>query len=266
MQEITDLYFLLSNPNRLALLSELEMENLRLTQLTEKLSVTAQETHKHLVRLTAANLIEKASNGSYKLTSYGRLLLNLMPSFHFLSKNRDYFLTHDISFLPIEFVHRISELAEHEPANHVGRVVGQIERLIRDAENYIYAMSDGCVSNHYEDGTVEYLSSRKISCRSIVSTLNPDREKFGHVNKLGARFEFRELDDVKVATVVDEKSAIVCFSDLNGRIDFNRGFLGTDPSFHKWCRDLFAYYWDKSKRILPSQPQRHATESITAQA
>lgn len=49
-------------------------------------------------RLTEAKLIEKNSDGSYTLTSYGRVVLLLLSSYTFVSK--DYFLSHDISFLP----------------------------------------------------------------------------------------------------------------------------------------------------------------------
>ncbi len=47
---------------------------------------------------------------------------------------------------------------------------------------------------------------------------------------------------------MNEKIAGVCIPDLKGKIDFNSGFRGmSDTEFHNWCRDLFEYYWSKSK-------------------
>jgi predicted transcriptional regulator len=91
--------FDLSSSDRLTLLFEIRKEgNLRLTQLAEKIRATVQETSMHLGRLTEAKLIQKNSDDFYTLTSYGRLVLLLLSSFDFLSRNRDYFLSHDISF------------------------------------------------------------------------------------------------------------------------------------------------------------------------
>jgi predicted transcriptional regulator len=109
--EMVRLLFDLSSSDRLTLLFAIRKEeNLRLTQLAEKIKATIQETSRHVGRLTEANLIEKNSDGYYTLTSYGRLVLLLLSSYGFLSKTRDYFLSHDISFLPQEFTERIGEL------------------------------------------------------------------------------------------------------------------------------------------------------------
>ena len=112
--EIVKLLFDISSSDRLTLLFAVRKENLRLTQLAEKISATIQETSRHLGRLTDAKLIEKNSDSSYTVTSYGRLVLILLSSYNFLSKNKDYFLSHDISFLPQEFIERIGELSLYE--------------------------------------------------------------------------------------------------------------------------------------------------------
>ncbi|PWU78826.1 MAG: hypothetical protein DLM72_20575 [Candidatus Nitrosopolaris wilkensis] len=105
LDEMVKLLFDISSNDRLTLLFAIRREeNLRLTKLAEKLKATIQETSRHLGRLTEAKLIEKNPDGSYTLTSYGRLVLLLLSSYDCLSKSRDYFLSHDISFLPQEFI------------------------------------------------------------------------------------------------------------------------------------------------------------------
>lgn len=46
----------------------------------------------------------------------------------------------------------------------------------------------------------------------------------------------------------------VGFPDLQGRIDHSNGFVGGSPSFHKWCRNLFSFYWDKSEKTRTATP------------
>ena len=143
--EIVKLLFDISSSDRLTLLFAIRKENLRLTQLAEKISATIQETSRHLGRLTDAKLIEKNSDGSYTVTSYGRLVLILLSSYNFLSKNKDYFLSHDISFLPQEFIERIGELSLYEYSVNVSNVLRHIEQVISSAKEYIWLMADQAV-------------------------------------------------------------------------------------------------------------------------
>ena len=102
-----ELFFVLSNGDRMKLLSEIKSQELRLTDLAERLSASVQETSKHLGRLVECKLIEKNSGGMYELTPFGKLTFGTLPSLEFVSQRRKYFLTHDISFLPQEMLLRI---------------------------------------------------------------------------------------------------------------------------------------------------------------
>jgi predicted transcriptional regulator len=86
------LLFDLSSSDRLTLLFAIRKEeNLRLTQLAEKIRATIQETSRHVGRLAEAKLIEKNSDGFYILTSYGRLVLILLSSYRFLLRLEIFF-------------------------------------------------------------------------------------------------------------------------------------------------------------------------------
>ena len=56
------------------------------------------------------------------------------------------------------------------------------------------------------------------------------------------------LSDVHATFAVTEKEAVVFFPLVGGRTDFT-GFVGKDPMFLNWVKDLFLYYWDKGKRV-----------------
>jgi len=59
--------------------------------------------------------------------------------------------------------------------------------------------------------------------------------------------ETRTITDCPAMIAVTEKEAVVAFCQVDGKMDF-AAFIGDDPTFHDWVRDLFLYYWQKGKR------------------
>ena len=155
-----------SSSDRLTLLFTIRKEeNVRLTQLAEKIRATLQETSRHLRLLTDAKLI-KNSDRFFNLTSYCRLIMVLLPSYVFLSKNRDYFLSHDISFLPQEFIERIGELSVYEHAPNVSSILrhtGQVKSL---ANEYVWLMADQALIT--SPSIAEVVGNRDLSVRIMI--------------------------------------------------------------------------------------------------
>jgi predicted transcriptional regulator len=60
--------------------------------------------------------------------------------------------------------------------------------------------------------------------------------------------ENRTLSDSPVILAFTEKEAALCFRFLDGRVDY-AGFIGSEPTFLNWVKDLFLYYWEKGKRF-----------------
>jgi len=175
------LLFDIASSDRLTLLFAIRKENLRLTHLAEKINATIQETSRHLGRLTDANLIEKNSDGSYTVTSYGRLVLILLSSYNFLSKNKDYFLSHDISFLPQEFIERIGELSVYEYSVNVSNVLRHIEQVINSANEYVWLMADQAVitgpSINQAIGSSDVCVNIIITRSSLTPSRTPTNQK-----------------------------------------------------------------------------------------
>src|SRR5271166_3794212 len=138
LEEMDEVLFVLSSGDRMILLSEIRSQELRLTDLAERLSASVQETSKHLGRLVECKLIEKNSGGTYELTSFGKLVFGILPSMSFVSEHRKYFLTHDISFLPNELLLRIGQLSENNFQDHVSNVLVECQHLLGMAEKYFY--------------------------------------------------------------------------------------------------------------------------------
>ena len=241
----------------MTLLSEIAVEKHRSSQLTAKLSATRQETSKHLMRLRNAKLIEKDSDGFFGLTAFGKIVLNLLPSINFLMQNREYFLSHDISSLPQQFIERLGELQEGEYAEKVGSILAHIQQVVQDAEQYIWLMSDhplGGEGHVTESGKLE---SSTVTWRIIIpaDSSNIDRTRLrASVGTHKGRIEYHLIEDpndIKAGIALNEKIAGLTFSDITGKLDFNSGFRSNNPIFRQWCQDLFEYHWSKAgKNVL----------------
>ena len=56
----------------------------------------------------------------------------------------------------------------------------------------------------------------------------------------------RCLESVDVRILITDKEASLSFPNTDGQIDY-ASFTSTDPVFRRWCKDLYLYYWEKSK-------------------
>jgi predicted transcriptional regulator len=256
MEHLAEILFILASIDRLTLLSEIGVAKCRLSQLTTKISATPQETSKHLIRLREAKLIEKDPDGFFCLTAFGKIMLNLLPSINFLTKNREYFLSHDISSLPLEFIERLGELQEGEHADNVGSVMAHIQQVVQEAEDYIWLMSDHRLGHgEYSTKSGKLESNSTLTWRVIVpasSDINWTSAR-ADVGTHKGRIEYLLIEDPKdimAGIALNEKISGLGFQDFTGRLDFNRGFRSNNPVFRKWCQDLFLYHWNKKgKRV-----------------
>ena len=99
-EKIEKLFFELASESRLSILHELQNENLKMHEIARRLDVTATEAFRQLQRLSKALLVQKQPEGTFAITFYGKLVLHLSSSFEFVSKHREYFLTHDVWQIP----------------------------------------------------------------------------------------------------------------------------------------------------------------------
>ena len=256
MERLAELLFILASMDRLTLLSEIVIEKRRLSQLTAKLSATPQETSKHLMRLRNAKLIEKDSDGLFGLTAFGKTIVNLLPSIRFLTENKEYFLSHDISSLPLEFIERLGELQEGQYADKVGSILAHIQQVVQSAEEYIWLMADHRLGDQeYVTKSGKLENSGTVTWRVIVpaaSDINwAEVRRTVGIHK--GRIEYhliQDPNDIKVGMALNEKIAGVTFPDITGKLDFNSGFRSDNPLFRKWCQDLFVIHWTRNgKRV-----------------
>jgi len=244
-----DLLFAVASADRLSLLFTISKEKLRLTQLASKLSATTQETSRHLSRLQDARIIARESDGCFTLTPLGISFLVLLPSMGFLIRHKEYFLSHNISTLPSEFVERIGELGQSEFRQGIGETLRHTVEVVREAKEYVWLCSD----NPMDLATLGHKgAAQKVPFRIVVPGSRIGANTPGTASmELADSTELRLVDRVIAGIAINESRAGIAFPSLTGEIDFNSGFGSVDPRFRKWCADVFMFHWNKASPLGP---------------
>ena len=249
MKRLCNLLFELSSKDRLKILLELEKKAMRLTSLSKKLNLTVQETSRHLSRLSDAELIKKGGNGFYRSTPYGEHAMKLLPGFQFLSKHREYFITHTTSRLPNEFASRIGDLLNCTFTDDVMVAFHGVETMIQEAQEYVWILSNQILMStrpFLEEAVKREVEFRVILPEDLIPP--PGFEPNPTIDKV---MKMRTLKRVDVVIAMSEKKALEVFPTIHGKMDYFV-FGTTDERSHKWCKGLFLYYWERAK---PGKPK-----------
>ena len=259
LEQLTGLYFELSNPDRVRILQVLQNAPEKLTELATTIDTTHQQCLRHLKRLTEIQLVEKNQDGLYHLTSYGDLVLQLTPSLSFVSNNSEYFSNHSLSHFPNEFVSRIGDLSKSALISNVMEALSEVESIIKASEEYINVIIDKrtrSIRPYIADAIRRDVQLKSISITSYTPTLDVKRD-----------INFRDEQDIiqaettgavmvadqtvfQVYLYLSEKTAFIAFPHNDDSFDYT-GFLSSDPRAVKFCGDLFEYYWSKTN-IIPA--------------
>lgn len=241
---IEKLFFELASESRLSILRELQTKSLKMHEIARRLDVTATEAFRQLRRLSEALLVQRQPEGSYALTQYGKLELRLSSALEFVFKHKQYFLTHDVWRLPLQFVNRIGELSQTNLIMDTFENINKGERMFMEAEQFAWGLAEHGRGPELMNQTM----GERIQKRVKVKMLIPESFLAAAIPPATAQnVELRGLSDIPAIIAVTEKEAVVCFRFVNGRADY-AGFSGKDPIFLNWVKDLFLYYWEKGKR------------------
>jgi predicted transcriptional regulator len=239
------LLFELASESRLAILRELQKDNLKMQEIARRLDVTATEAFRQLQRLSTASLAQKQPDGSFTISEYGKLAMQLSSSLEFIPKHKDYFSTHDIMRLPTSFISRLDELSQANLSTDTVATLNKVQQAFIDAEMF------GC---GIAEGTIPELMAPKMD-EKVHEGLNfkfllPENRFPSHksLSEVPKNVQIRSLFELPALVVVTEKFAAICFLQIGGKVDY-AGFLGDDPTFVNWVKELFVYYWEKGKLI-----------------
>ncbi len=268
VEHLCNIFFELSNEDRLEILFKLQEDHMKVTMLSRELEITTQECSRHIARLSEAKLVEKDPEGFFNLTQYGRASLKLIPSWRFISEHSYYFNTHSLEKIPSEFVCRIGELRKSEPTENVMVTFHIVESLIKNAEEYVWLMNDQYLLNtlpllreRLEKGvTVRTFEPQTMEPKRILDPMRPhyideDDEIFFMKVWESGQVSTRFSDDIEAFLYVSEKEAVIAFPLSDGSFDY-LGFYSKEPSMRRFCRDLFDSCWEKGVPLTRERGMR----------
>src|SRR5208337_1103373 len=132
----------LASESRIDIIRELKEKNLKNNELGAKLDLTATETFRQLQHLTEALIVQRLPDGTYTITNYGKLTLQLLQSLEFTFKHKEYFLNHDVWRLPYQFVNRIGELSRSTLDMDTIENINRAVNMFSEADNYAWVMGE----------------------------------------------------------------------------------------------------------------------------
>lgn len=261
LDKVSNLYFELSNTDRLKILLRLSEASEKLTEIAEHIDTTHQQCLRHLKRLSEMGLVDKNTDGSYMITSYGELVLKLTPGLEFITNNKEYFNAHTLSKIPTEFIYRLSELRESTQLHNVMVALSEIESLVKNSMETISVIINKrthSIRPYIAEAVRRGVQVNSISITSYVPTFDVKREinlkdelDIIAAEKTGVAL-VADQQDFPVYLYLSEKSMFISFPLHDGSFDYT-GFHSTDPEAVKFCSDLFDYYWSRTNIIPASE-------------
>jgi predicted transcriptional regulator len=249
----------LASEQRLSILLRLAQAEIKLSQLAKDLSVTMQEVHRNVNRLMEVALIKKNSEGTFSLTTFGDTIIKQIPAYDFLSRNKEYFLDHNLGGIAMKFIHRIGALNNSEYVSGLVAVIERWKQLYNESSEYIYGMVpqipleliEAVIPKIKNDGVkFNYILPQKAIVPKRRTQLLTQSGYYDLLKMEKKVVDRRMVDRVQVAVVLNEKQATLMFPTVKDKIaaDMNSMFYSRDDSFfHEWCLDYFRYCWYNSK-------------------
>lgn len=248
---------------RLEILHQLRTKAARYSDLSKALRTSEGELSRHLGRLVESGLATKHPDGTYTATPLALVALSLAPNLAFLAKHDEFVRTHAFHELPRTFFSRLDDLAEAKLVHEPFELFGAIQTVFRTIEKRFWsqwiigqtAFDENQLDVQRELG--QLIASKRPEVRIVALT-----EELPLYQDLVAPFEglvqARTIASAPTSIALSDTAGMLQFNDLQGRIDLNYGFFGTDERFLGFLADLVDDGWSRGvpTRITRRAPMR----------
>lgn len=251
----------LSSEQRLDIILGLLEKKSSVSAMAKELDATVPEVYRNFERLVKASLIEKDTDGSYHLTTYGVTVCASIPSIGFVSKNKGYFKDHHYGDIPQKFVQRIGALSSGKQITGFVKVLEQWKEIYKNSNEFIYnILSEVSYSSDLMEPLLTKLQNGvKVNSIFSESAIIPKErktviEKVNFKKFIANDMLARKMKkDVKVVVVLNEKEAGVMFPTFDGEPDLSKMFYSQNDTFHEWCLDYFRDCWNNADMFQESK-------------
>lgn len=254
VEKIAENFFEVASEQRLNIIINLNEQKISISNMAKKLDATVPEVHRNFTRLTKSGLISKNIDGYFELTMMGKTMIFQLPMITFISKNKKYFKNHTFGDLQTKFVHTMGSLLDSEMINGYVKVSEKWRDIYSNAEKFI---NNILVEVSYSSELMKIVED-KLNTQVAISSVFSDStivtsERESSISKINMG-KFIENDmlsrrmkkNVKIALIMNEKEAGICFPTDDGEVDLSKMLYGSNSEFCEWCHDYFRYMWDSS--------------------
>jgi predicted transcriptional regulator len=255
-------FFELGSAQRITILFKIAEVRCNLAKLSKDLGCTMPEVRRNIIRLTSSGLIERESKGTFFLTTFGKTILEQIPTIDFLSRNKDYFSDHTFSPLPLKFIRRIGSLSNSKLISGLVSIDEGLKDIYNRSQEYVYAMIPEVPIDLIESIVARL---RKVENKGFrfsyilpIHAIVPKRRRemletlgFNELLKKGI-VERKMVNSLLIGVVLNDEQACVMFPRIQRNdkieIDMHSMFYGDDdPDFHEWCLDYYRYIWHNAR-------------------
>jgi predicted transcriptional regulator len=240
-----ELFAELASENRIAILKALEKEPLKFTHLTSVIDATSPETSRQLNRLSKMDLIVKDGNGSYSLTSLGKLVVSSISNLETIAKISDFFLHHDTSPIPPHLLREIDSLKEGEVIEGVFVLVNRMTEVFEEIHEYAWYLSDDFP--RFFIPMVEKKLDEGVNFRAIYPGDFAEKLLVDVPENILNSTEILTLDEVNIIINVTDRFGLLALPGPDGKVDRDNVLVGSDDVFIDWCKKVFEYYWGTAR-------------------
>lgn len=198
----------------------------------------------------------------YKLTALGYLVIDswddISDKIDTIEGFGDFFEDHVFESVPREFSSQVFALRNTHLTENASQWEKILREQIRKTSRKVYSMT-----TYLHGFPDEILRRREKKEIDIVITyqfkkypqLNYSDEKplFDRLVEVGAQFHYIDLGSTSPIgiRIVDDRWATFLLPKTNeNRLDRDHAFVGDDPNFVSWCRDIMYHMWHFKAKSL----------------
>ena len=254
-------FFELGSAQRLAILYKISSRKCNLARLSKELGCTMPEIRRNMIRLTSSGMVDRVPDGTFVLTTFGKTILEQIPTLDFLSRNKEYFSDHTFLPLPLKFLRRIGSLSNSKFASGLVSIDEKMNDIYNTSQRFVFAMIPEVPIDLIESivARLKKIENREFRFSYILPTHArvPKRRKY-LLEELGfdellrkGIVERKMVNTLLIGVVLNDDQACVMFPRIHRNnkieIDMNSMFDGDDPDFHEWCLDYYRYVWHNAR-------------------
>jgi predicted transcriptional regulator len=255
-------FFELGSAQRIAIMLKIAESKCNLAKLSKDLDSTMPEVRRNIIRLVNSGFIERELDGTFAVTTFGKTILEHIPTLDFLSRNKDYFSDHIFSPLPLKFRRRIGSLNNSTLISGFVSVDECLKDIYDKSQAYVYAMIPEVPLDLIESivARLKKVENKDFRFGYILPThaIVPKRRRdlleamgFNELLKKGTVERRMVNTPLLVGVVLNDKQACIIFPRIqrNNKIELDLAsmFYSDDPDFHEWCLDYYRYIWHNAR-------------------